>query len=167
MESDHVFNPFRMIDQAISLRQVAEHLDEGMNIKPDSTLFNGVFLAVPVLMSLAVEIALKALQCQEGKEKSDRDHNLVNLFKSLNEDTQNRLKAQFPITLDSVSLKLGVQNFCPVGAGIEKVLEYHQNTFTDWRYSYEKESGNSCYVPELNKVLTAIIKNLCRDRVTE
>ena len=158
MESDQVFSPFHMIDHALSLQQVANHLNEGMDTKPDGTLFNGMFLAVPVLMTLAVEIALKALRCQECIEKFDRDHNLVNLFKSLSEDTQFRLKERLPITLDAVSLKLGIQDFCPVGVGIEKVLEYHQNTFRDWRYLYEKGGGNKCYVPELNKVLTAIVE---------
>ena len=158
MDSDRVFSPFDMIDHAISLQQVANHLDEGMNPKVDGTLFKGKFLAVPVLMTLAVEIALKALQCQEGKRDFDREHNLVNLFRGLSEDTQDRLKERVPSILDPVSLKLGVQDYIPVGAGIEKVLEYHQNTFRDWRYLYEKGGGNSCYVPELNKVLTAIVE---------
>ena len=72
MESDRVFISFNMIDHAISLQQVAIHLEEDKNKKPDSPLFKGVFLAVPVLMTLAVEIALKALQCQDGKEDIDR-----------------------------------------------------------------------------------------------
>lgn len=158
MESDQVFSPFHMIDHALSLQQVANHLNEDMDTKPDSTLFNGMFLAVPVLMTLAVEIALKALKCQEDKEKPNQVHNLVNLFKSLSEDTQTGLKERLPITLDAVSLKLGVQDSCPVGAGIERVLEYHQNTFRDWRYLYEKGGENKCYVPELNNVLMAILE---------
>ncbi len=67
-ESNRVISPFHMIDHAIWPQQVANHLDEGMDTKPDSTLFQGMFLAAPVLMTLAVEIALKALQCQEGKK---------------------------------------------------------------------------------------------------
>ena len=157
MESDRVFSPFNMIDHAISLQQVAIHLKEDKNKKPDSPLFKGVFLAVAVLMTLAVEIALKALQCQDGKEDIDRKHDLLELFQGLNEDTQARLKVRVPIILDEVSLKLGIQNINPVGAGIEKVLEYHRNTFADWRYIYEKR-GDSCYVPELDKVFTAIIE---------
>ena len=135
MESDRVFISFNMIDHAISLQRVANHLEEGKNKKTDSPLFKGVFVAVPVLMTLAVEIALKALQCQEGKEDIDRKHDLVELFRGLNEDTQARLKVRVPSILDPVSLKLGVQNINPVGAGIEKVLEHHQSTFTELKSS--------------------------------
>ena len=135
MESDRVFIPFHMIDHARSLRQVANHLDEGMNAKVDGTLFKGKILAVAVLMTLAVEIALKALQCQEDKEDIDRKHDLLELFRGVNEDTQARLKVRVPTILGPVSLKLGIQNINPVGAGIEKVLEYHQSTFTELKSS--------------------------------
>ncbi len=157
-ESDAVYSPYDLIDHAKSLQQVANHLNESMDPKLGGKLFKGMFIAVPVLMTLAVEIALKALQCQDGKEDIDRKHNLVELFRGVNEDTQARLKVRVPSVLDPVSLKLRVQDYIPVGAGIEKVLEYHQNTFMDWRYLYEKGGANSCYVPELNKVLTAIIE---------
>ena len=82
----------------------------------------------------------------------------MSLFQRLNEDTQARLKVRLPSILDAVSLRLGVQHFCPVGAGIEKVLEHHQNTFIDWRYLYERRSGESCCLLELNNILTAIIE---------
>ena len=137
-----------------------------MGTEPDSTLFHGNILAAPVLMTLSVEIALKAMQCQEGEEEFDRDHSLAKLFQSLNKDTQARLKVRLPSILDEVSLQLGVQDYCPVGAGIEIVLEYHQNTFIDWRYLYERRSDISCYLPELNKVLAAIIETR-KERVAE
>ena len=86
-------------------------------------------------MTLAVEIALKALQCQEGKEDIDRKHDLVELFRVLNEDTQARLKVRVPTILNPVSLKLEIQDYISVGAGIEKVLEYHQSTFTKLKSS--------------------------------
>ncbi len=158
MESDCAMSPFRKIEHAISLRQVANHLYEGMDTKSDSTLFHGMYLAVPVLMSLAVEIGLKALKCQEGKEGFEREHDLVKLFQSLNKETQSHLKERLPETLDKVSSRLGVQEFFPAGAEIEKVLEYHQNTFRDWRYLYEKKGSNACFPTELDKVLTAIIE---------
>ena len=122
IESDRVISPFHMIDHAISLRKVANFLDVNESKEPDTTLFHGKFLAAPILMTLAVEIALKALQCQEGKEEFDRDYNLVKLFQSLNKDTQAGLKVRLPPILDAVSLRLRVQDYCPVGAGIEKVL---------------------------------------------
>ena len=168
VESNRVISPFRMIDHAISLQQVANHLNEGMDTKPPSTtLFQGMFIATPVLMTLAVEIAFKALLCQEGKKDCAKGHNLVELFQRLNEHTQARLKARLPITLDAIWLKLGVQDFYPVEAGIEKVLEYHQDIFIDWRYSYENANRKSCYLSELDKVFMAIVETYKETEVAE
>ena len=82
----------------------------------------------------------------------------MELFQSLNEDTQASLKVRLPTTIDAVSLQLGVQDICPVETGIEKVLEYHRCTIIDWRYLHEIEGANPCYLPELDKILMGIVE---------
>ena len=59
--------------------------------------------------------------------------------------------------MDSVNLRLGVQDFFPVGAGMRKVLEYHRHSFERWRYLHE-DPREICYLPELNEALTVIIE---------
>ena len=158
MTANQVHSPNQMIDHAISLWNVANHLNDDEYQQPDNLLFYGTYLAVPILMALAVEIALKALQCQEGEDKPEHEHDLLKLFEGLEVKTRSRLEEQCPNVLDPISLQLNAQDYCPIGAGILKVLEYHRNTFTNWRYLYESGGLNCCYPPELNQVFKVIVK---------
>ena len=76
-------------------------------------------------MALATEIALKALQCQERNAPLDPTHDLLKLFKGLDKETQAGLEESLPPQLDWTSLRMGIQDHCPVDAGIRKVLEHH------------------------------------------
>ena len=63
----------RMINSARSLQRVANELEKN-GPEPelsDEQLFEGIFLAGPILLSLATEIALKAWQCSERQEPPD------------------------------------------------------------------------------------------------
>ena len=58
-----------MIQSARSLQRVANEL-ESKGHEPESSdewPFEGIFLACPILLSLATEIALKAWQCSEQR----------------------------------------------------------------------------------------------------
>ena len=151
-------SPPDMISHAISLQKTANHLHESMDISTDRDLFHGKLISSSILMALSIEIGLKALQLQEGKEQPERDHNLLKLFQSLDKDTQNRLKEIVQPMLDTISLRLGVEDYCPGMAGFEKIIEYHQSLFTGWRYLYEKPGYHDCYLPALNRTLTAIVE---------
>ena len=150
-------NLYRMISNAKSLQEIANHLDADMELQPGSFLFDGKFLAAPILMALATEIALKALKYQEQREPPKRTHDLLKLFEDLSEDTQTRLEEGLPSRLDPISLRLGVQNFRPAGAGMRKVLEYHRHSFERWRYLHEIEN-EEYYLPALDEALTVIIE---------
>ena len=152
------WDPYWMICNAKSLQEVANHLAADMEpeSKSENFLFSGKFMSTPILMALATEIALKALQCQERKRSPMRTHDLLKLFEGLSEDTQTRLEERLPSRLDPVSLRLGVQDFFPVGAGMRKVLEFHRYSFMHWRYKYEVPGG-SFYPSALDEALTVII----------
>ena len=62
---------YGMIRSAEDLQRVVMYLDEASLESADSDplLFGGRILAGPILMTLAVEIALKALLCQEQKKE--------------------------------------------------------------------------------------------------
>ena len=147
-----------MICNAKSLQEVANHLAADMELesKSENFLFSGKFMSTPILMALATEIALKALQCQERKRSPMHTHDLLKLFEGLSENTQTRLEEGLPSQLDWVSLSLRMQDFCPVGAGMRKVLEFHRYSFMHWRYKYERPRG-SFYLPALDEALTVII----------
>ena len=84
-------------------------------------------------------------------------NDLLALFEGLSGDTQTRLEERLPSRLDPVSLRLGVQDFFPVGAGMRKVLEFHRCSFMHWRYKYESPGG-SFYLPALDEALSVIIE---------
>ncbi len=86
-----------MIRNAKALQRVVKELEKNKS-KPfpsdgwgkwdrgtqDQLLFLGRFLAVPNLLSLATEIALKAWQCRERQKAPERTQDLLKLFQSWN-----------------------------------------------------------------------------------
>ena len=161
-------DPDTMMQNASSLGKLAKKLysDQESNFESeeDMSFFEGTFLAVPVLYALAVEIALKAWQCYERKGEPDREHDLLFLFEGLTDETRKLLEARLPRRPDP----LGMEKDLPVGAGggMKKTLEFHRNSFVEWRYLHEKTSGQF-YSPALDEALTVIIETYQQAREKE
>lgn len=129
-------------------------------------LLDGMFLAIPNLLSLATEIALKAWQCRERQKAPDHIHNLLRLFQSLEQDTQEMLEArmqkQSPCPVWAVQPRM--QNLSPLeqemlGAKmhpLRDVLRSHSDVYKRWRYLHEETSAQ-CELPEIDRALTVII----------
>ena len=148
-----------MIWRAMSLQRAAKELERIQdNSKQDTLLFMGGFIAVPVLLTLATEIALKAWLYREEKETPDRRHDLLDLYDDLGEITRKRLEAKVP----EVSHPL--PGFPPTYRGIRETLCFHRKIFIRWRYSYENP-GHIFHIAEFNNVLTAIIETYEEDTV--
>ena len=101
----------------------------------DHLLFSGKFLAVPILLALATEIALKAWQCRERKGKPDNSHDLLRLFDGLGEATRTRLAAKLP------ELPNPLPGFPPIRPGMRETLRAHKEAVVHWRYLYENSTG--------------------------
>ena len=143
-----------MIERAKGLQRVANELDRNKTSpESDSLLFEGELIAVPILMALAMEIALKAWQCRERNGKPHRSHNLLELFDGLEEKTQARLEARMPDVLDPY---LGSRS-PPVMPGLRKTLSYHSDAFERWRYVYEVRAAYF-ETPRFKEALTAVIE---------
>ena len=149
------FDPHWMIQNAESLQRVVKHLDENAleSAEADSLLFGGKLLAGPILLTLAVEIALKALLCQEQKKDPPLTHDLLALFKALAPTTRKVLAAQMPGWTD---LWFARESPYPHGSLLE-VLWQERTAHTYWRYIYEKGWG-TCQTGQLDQALTIIIK---------
>ena len=91
-------DPYWMIQNAESLQRVAKHLGENSfeSSELDPVLFTGTVLASPILLTLAVEIALKAWLCQEQKKDPPLTHDLLDLLNALEPSTRKTLEAQMP-----------------------------------------------------------------------
>ena len=95
----------------------------------NAALSLGLEVASNILLPLTAELALKGLKQKEASLDSyERTHDLLCLFRSLSDDTQNQLAMQFrkymeddPRTRDR-------------NANLEDFLEKHRDDFVQWRY---------------------------------
>ncbi len=147
-------DPDFMMDHARALLRVAQELDKG-NSSPasDRDFFSsyGHAIAMPVLLSLATEIALKAWLCREGKSPI-RSHDLFRLFCGLEPATQKRLEeaVQPPSPYRQYVLeRLGIPTLLegtedPDAAhfqGLRDIFRIYSKAFEEWRYRYEDLEG--------------------------
>jgi len=151
-------NPYWMIQNAESLQRVVKHLQEPSldSLEADPDLFSGRGLAEPILLTLAIEIALKAWLCQEQRKDPPRGHDLLELFHQLKPGTQEALQAQMPgWTMYPVGF--------PEGApypheSLSQLLWSHRDAHTHWRYIHEKPSA-TFQTGLLDQALTLIIRS--------
>lgn len=157
-----------MIENAKSLQRVVKELEKNIfeSCPQDQLLFMGKHLAVPNLLSLATEIALKAWQCRERQKAPERTHDLLKLFQSLGQNTQEMLEARMRrVSPHSVwAEQPGMQNLSQdvqdmLGARmhpIRDVLRSHSDANIRWRYLYEQSSARFETI-EIDRALTVII----------
>lgn len=147
--------PYEMIDEAKSLQRVAKELERNGSeaSQRDSVLFRGKGRAVPILLSLATEIALKAWQVREGKKEPDRTHDLLELFESLKSDTQEMLEARMRELSPHYQWPLTKRP-------LRDVLCSHKDAFERWRYGYEtiiRRDGLRFDTGDIDRALTVIV----------
>ena len=172
------WNANSMIKNAKALQRVVKELEKNKP-KPsdgwgkwdrgteDALLFRGKFLAVPNLLSLAIELALKAWQCRERQKAPERTHDLLELSHSLEQDTQEMLEARMrKVSPDSMWAEaLRMQNLSPLeqemlGAKmhpLRDVLHSHSDVNICWRYIHEESYGAQFETGEMGLALTVII----------
>ena len=134
-----------MIEDAQALQRVAEQ--KGFS---DPLLSRGMSLAEPILLSLAIEMALKAWQRQERQEAPEPTHDLLKLFEGLKPETQKRLEAKMPAMVDPW---LGET----LRKGMRELLCAHKNAHTEWRYLYEASGFKIFETAALHQALTVLI----------
>ena len=154
---DAIWDTDFMMSNAKSLQRVVNKLDRNGSKSPqsDQLLFSGVFLANPILLSFAIELALKAWLFREQNKAPARTHDLLKLFKGLDPSTQElleeRMRSVEPYTTEHL-FEEGRQSYEP----LRKLLSFHKNTFIDWRYIHQYEGG-VVQTASLDRALTVII----------
>ena len=123
-------NPHLMMIRANELGRLVEHLDAE---KKDGAWLEGTTIAVPVLLSLAVEIGLKAWHRREGNPAPVKTHDLLELFDGLREDTRRRLEDKMPEVPGPIP-------DWPAYPGIRNALRQNKDIFTEWRYAHEHDA---------------------------
>ena len=172
-DPDEMFSDVRMIWNAKSLQRVVKELEpkESESPQSDQILFNGKFLAGPILLSQAIEIALKAWCCREQKKAPEKTHNLLKLFNKLNPETQEMMEASMrkwsqhsgaeaitpkwdPDTKEPLYIQ---EMFVRVKRPLRRVLDLHQDANMHWRYIYESKGFEQFETSELDRALTVIL----------
>ena len=142
------WHPEWMLLEAARLGQLVARLDTPEEGR--AAQFDRSSIAVPVLLTLAIELALKALQWNErGGRPPAHTHDLLMLFKGLKEDTRERIEANMPEIP-------GMFPEEPYWPGVRTTLSRARNVFIDWRYPYE-HPGLFVETPVLKTALKAIL----------
>ena len=123
-------NPDLMMIRAKELGRLVEHLDSEQR---DGVWREGTSVAVPVLLSLAVEIGLKAWHRREGNESPVKTHDLLKLFDGLGESTRKRLEDRMPEVPGPIP-------DWPHYPGIRNAMRQSKDIFTEWRYAHEHDA---------------------------
>lgn len=145
--------PYFMMEHARALLRAAREIGrDSPSPASDLDLFSGRLIAVPVLLSLATEVALKAWLYREGKAPA-RSHDLFCLFCGLEPATQKRLEAALP----PIPGIIPGDDFANVHSqGLRSVLRFHRRAFEEWRYRYEDPRGTFA-TSRLTEALAVII----------
>ncbi len=131
MTREVVWNPDLVMIRANSPGQLVEHLEAEQR---DGSWREGTNVAVPILLSLAIEIGLKAWQCRERNRPPDKTYDLLKLFNGLGENARRRLEDRMP------EIPTGVAGLPPYYPGIRDALRQSKNLFVEWRYAHEHHS---------------------------
>ena len=142
-------NPLHMMCRANDLGLLVEHLEAEQR---DGEWSRGTFVAVPVLLSLAAEIGLKAW-CRIEGTPGPKTHDLLKLFDGLGENTRRRLENRMP------EFPNPVPGLPPAYPGIRDALRQNRDVFTEWRYAHEHD-GLIAQTPVLQTALKAIVDEL-------
>lgn len=90
-------DPDSIMFSARALQELVRSFGNRADPTSNPFLFQGQFIAAPVLLALAMELALKAWWAKENTDcEVPKTHNLLKLFDRLNEDTQARLESAYP-----------------------------------------------------------------------
>lgn len=165
---DVKWNAENMMHNARSLQRVVQDIEQGskQSSESDLLLFRGQLLAVPILLSLAAEIALKALLCWEKNKTPVQSHDLFKLYLSLGENTRELLEGRMrKVSPNSIRADHpGMQNLNPDFQEMFAAKMYpmrdvfcsHRDSHTHYRYLYENHRGRF-EQGEINHALNVIV----------
>ena len=121
-----------MMFSARALQELVRSFGNRADPSSNVALFEGQFIAGPVLLTFAMELALKAWWARENKDSDiPKTHDLLKLFDGLNEDTRTSLESANP-EVPSPS-----RGFRPLRSGLRSLLEANSDAFVEWRYLHE------------------------------
>lgn len=151
-----VSDPHEIMMSARSLQAFVNSFEDIVDPTPDALLFQGQFIAGPVLLSLAMELALKAWWATENQNLDiPKTHDLVKLFDELNERTRAVLEEAHP------EFPSPFRGSPPIRRGLRSLLVCSKDAFVEWRYLHEMTRARF-QNGEFNEALSAVIEEFDR-----
>jgi hypothetical protein len=136
---------------ARALQELVRSFGNRADPSSNALLFQGQFIAAPVLLTFAMELALKAWWARENKDSDvPKSHDLLKLFDGLNEDTRTRLESAHP------EVPHPLRGFPPIRPGLRSMLDSNSTAFVEWRYLHER-SGARFPDGEFDEALSSVI----------
>lgn len=118
----------------------------------NAILFQGQFIAGPVLLTFAMELALKAWWAKENKDRDiPKTHDLLKLFDGLNEETRTGLESAHP------EIPSPTRGFKPIRPGLRSMLASNSAAFVEWRYLHEHSRARFPH-GEFDEALSSVIR---------
>ncbi|MEM7120563.1 MAG: HEPN domain-containing protein [Pseudomonadota bacterium] len=145
-----------MMFSARALQELIRSFGNSVDPSSNAALFEGQFIARPVLAAFAMELALKAWWAKENKDSDiPKTHDLLKLFDGLNEETRTRLESAHP------EIPHPCRGLSPIRPGLRSILDSNSDAFVEWRYVHELSSAR---FPdgEFNEALSSVIKEFDR-----
>ena len=159
-----VFEIDEMMRTARSLWHFVKKVEERdfFDAKSDMLLFEGSFVAIPVLRAFVMELALKALLYRGGHTKIEKTHDLGYLYEKLSKELRDCIENRTPIPYPRELAETLGYDMSPDCMPVDKLLDYHKDAFVEWRYLYENRDGEkrgnqSFHDGALDRVLNAIL----------
>ena len=140
-----------MMFSARALQELVRSFGNDVDPSSNAALFEGQFIARPVLLTFAMELALKAWWAKENKDSDiPKTHDLLKLFDGLNEGTRTRLESSHP------EIPHPYRGLPPIRPSLRSMLESNSDAFVEWRYLHELSSARFP-IGEFNKALSSVI----------
>lgn len=114
----------------------------------------------PMLMALAMELALKAWITLDQGSKIIREHNLSKLFSMLRPEQQEKIEKDLRISCPWYNSS----PLDPLGMDAASILDHHADAFVKWRYMHEMSHG-SFSTSDMENVFESVLR-LFRARYT-
>ncbi len=148
-----------MMLSARGLQALVKTFEDGVDPSKNAALFQGQFIASPVLLTFAMELALKAWWAKDYNDIDiPRTHDLLKLFDGLKEDTRTDLESAHP------EVPHPIRGFQPLRPGLRSILASTSAAFVEWRYLHEYSRArfpNGAF----NEALSSVIREFYRTAI--
>lgn len=142
----------KMANAADALIKRVREATPGMFPDPSKARLSSELGIDPMMLALAMELALKAWITLDQGTKTIREHNLAKLFAMLKPEQRAKIESEFRVAFPWYN-----PSYLHHGMDVFSILEHHADAFVEWRYMYEIEHG-SFSISQMQDALEIVLR---------